>query len=70
MAKAASPRDTFVKVIMSQDEVEMVRLAAAIEGKCSMSEYCRAMILANAERATAPFRKVMVKPPSKRESAK
>ena len=55
MPESPKQRETFVKIFLSEAELQSVRLAAAVMGVRSMSKYCRDLIVEEAERVTAPL---------------
>jgi hypothetical protein len=55
MPKASLPRESFVKIFLSEAELQKIRLAAAVVGAKGMSSFCRDLIVAEAERVIAPL---------------
>lgn len=51
----AKPRENFVKIFLSESELQAVRLAAAVVSARSMSKFCRDVIVEEALRITAPL---------------
>lgn len=48
----AKPRESVVKIFLSETELQAVRVAAAVVGARSMSQYCRDLVTAEAQRVT------------------
>ena len=55
MRESPKQRETFVKIFLSEAELQSVRLAAAVMGVKSMSKYCRDLVVEEAERVIAPL---------------